>query len=387
MVVPWLENLAWKYAEVGKQIATHDFCKWLPIPDIGLQSRADKRCGTVQHPAMHVVCPHCQAAYQLERVDEGTILVCHRCGTEFDFGQPPEGAGSIGEEHSGQHDNEEHLPLFSTNSTSRESVHDDNAEAPFSDVIDGTLADPDENEGMNAELEHQTELTDPDQSTEASDQIVLEETSPVVQEESPPDAEDSGKETAEPAISGKGTPEDEDAPLPPPHRASVRIMPWLLTIMLVIAAVGFWFKHDVWLDDPWLRSVLINVGLPVEVRDKDWRIQPGSIRAQWVKRDNGSQIMVIEGRVKNLLQCELAPPAIRFSIFARDDPEHLLLQRELPISQPPLMVTIRRIPYIVPPEDRVPVSALGDRGFVLVLEGLPKNAGDFTLTPVSRGRI
>jgi len=29
MVVPCLEDSAWKYAEVGKQIAAHDFCKWL----------------------------------------------------------------------------------------------------------------------------------------------------------------------------------------------------------------------------------------------------------------------------------------------------------------------------------------------------------------------
>jgi len=29
MVEPWLENPTWKYAEVGKKIAGHDFCKWL----------------------------------------------------------------------------------------------------------------------------------------------------------------------------------------------------------------------------------------------------------------------------------------------------------------------------------------------------------------------
>jgi hypothetical protein len=31
MVVPWRENPAWKYAKVGKQIAAHDFCKWLSV--------------------------------------------------------------------------------------------------------------------------------------------------------------------------------------------------------------------------------------------------------------------------------------------------------------------------------------------------------------------
>ncbi|MDQ6958070.1 MAG: hypothetical protein Q9M24_03035, partial [Mariprofundaceae bacterium] len=348
-----------------------------------LQSRADKRCGTVQHRAMHVVCPHCQAAYQLEGVDEGTILICHRCGTEFGFGQPPDNARAIGDEHPDKNENEEYLPLFSADPTSRESAPDDK-ETSFEGIIDGILADPDDNKVISTDPEPETELTVPDQSTEDPDRMVSEETSSVDQRELSSDTEEPGKETTEPASAMEEAPEDEDA-LPPPPRANVRIMPWLLTIMLLIATAGFWSRHDAWLDDPWLRSVLINVGLPVKVRDKDWHIQPESIRAQWVKREDGSQVLVIEGRVKNLLQCELAPPAIRFSIFVKNDPEHMLLQRELPVSQPPLMVAIRRTPYIVPPEDHVPVTALGDRGFVLVLEGLPKNAGDFTLTPIARG--
>lgn len=179
---------------------------------------------------------------------------------------------------------------------------------------------------------------------------------------------------------------DEDIPLPPP-RANARIMPWLLTVILLITAIGLWSRYDAWLDNSWLRSVLINIGLPVEVRDKDWHIQPESVQAQWVKRNDGSQVLLIEGRVKNLLQCELNPPAIHVSISANDNPKHLLLQRELTISQPPLMVTVRSAPYVAPPEDTLPVTALGDRGFVLVLQGLPKNAGDFTLTPVARGGI
>ncbi len=48
------------------------------------------------------------------------------------------------------------------------------------------------------------------------------------------------------------------------------------------------------------------------------------------------------------------------------------------------MRDIRHVPYVTPPEDRVHVTALGDRGFVLVLEGLSKDAGDFTLSPIVR---
>ncbi len=181
--------------------------------------------------------------------------------------------------------------------------------------------------------------------------------------------------------------DNEETPLPPPPRSAPRIMPWLLTILLIITATGIWVNHDAWLDNPWLRSVLINMGLPIEVRDKDWRIQSESVHAQWIKRDDGSQILVIEGRVKNLLQCELHLPAIHISIFANNNPRHLLLQRELPITQPPLQITIHSSPYITPPEDHLPVTASGDRGFVLVLDGLPKNAGDFTLSPTARGGV
>ncbi|MDQ6959460.1 MAG: hypothetical protein Q9M27_00400, partial [Mariprofundaceae bacterium] len=230
---------------------------------------------------MRIVCPHCQTVYQLDGVAEGAILVCHRCRTEFSYGQPEK---------------------------------------------------------------------------------------------------DTEQETVKPLIPAEEMHADKHLASPSPPRARVRIMPWLLSIVLLTTVAGFWFNHDVWLDDPWLRSVLINTGLPLEVRDKDWRIQPGSVRAQWVKRNDGSRVLAIEGRVKNLLQCEITPPAIHFSIFSRDNPKHLLLERKLLISQPPLMSDIRHAPYVAPPEDRVPVSALGDRGFILLLEGLPENAGDFTLS-------
>jgi len=230
---------------------------------------------------MRVVCPYCETTYQIEGVDEETILVCHLCGAEFDANQQPE------------------------------------------------------------------------------------------------DIQGSAE-----------TSSDEETPLlPPPPRTTPHIMPWLLSILLIVTATGIWVRHDAWLDNPWLRSVLINIGLPIEVRDKDWHIQSESVHAQWVKRDDGSQVLVIEGRVKNLLQCELHLPAIHINIFANNNPKHLLLQRELPISQPPLMVTIHSTPYIAPPEDHLPVTALGDRGFTLVLKGLPKNAGDFTLSPIARGGV
>ncbi len=245
----------------------------------------DRHCqlfrGTVHYPAMLTICPHCQAAYKLGKIDEGTILVCHRCGTEFSPGQ--------------------------------------------------------------------TEDTTTGQSL----------------------------------ASAKETHVNEQPLSPPPPHTKAHIMPWLLTIILLVTVAGIWSGHDTWMNSPWLRSVLINTGLPLEVRNRDWRIQPGSVQAQWIKRNDGSLILVIEGRVKNLLQCELIPPAIHFSIFTRNDPKHLLLERNLLISQLPLTDDIRRVPYVTPPEDRVPVTALGELSFVLVLANMPKSAGDFTLSAIA----
>jgi len=287
---------------------------------------------------MHIVCPHCQAAYQLEDVDESAILVCHRCGAEFGFGQPPEDAEAVCPPRPNSTEDDV-LPLFSAHSAIGEEALNDNPEPAKTTKTTKT-----------------TSLT----------------------------ADDPVEKVMDPPISAKGASDDESPSLPPPPRAKARVMPWLLTVILLIAAAGFWFKHDAWLDDPWLRSVLLNVGLPVEVRDKDWRIQPESVRAQWVKRNDGSQVLVIEGRVKNLLQSEIPPPFIHVSIFDKDNPKHLLIERELPILQPPLMPVIRHSPYVAPPEDHIPVRASGDLGFVLVLENLPKNTGEFTLTAIAK---
>ena len=155
-------------------------------------------------------------------------------------------------------------------------------------------------------------------------------------------------------------------------------------MFLVIAGLGLWTQRDAWLDDPKARATLINLGLPLAIRDKDWRIPPASVHAEWVRRDDGSQVLVIEGKVENRLEAELPPPYIHVTVFDRMRPDRALVERTLPITEPPLMATIRRAPFAPPPEDALPVAPLGERGFVLVLEGLPDNAGEFALSPAAR---
>jgi len=318
---------------------------------------------------MRVVCPHCQAAYQLEQTAEDAILVCHRCGTEFSHSQLPGGTGAMVEPRPDRIEEDSIAPPEAEAGAAEEAPPEDYPEAASDAVAEDGLIDETETEIETAEVGFEEILVETDMATHGPVRIIPADVAQATHE---------APRTQEIA-------EENDTTLPPPPHKKVRIMPWLFAVILFIAAAGFGFKYEAWLDDPWLRSVLINVGAPLEIRDKDWRILPGSVQAQWVKRSDGSQVLVVKGRVKNLLRCEIPLPTIRFSIFARNDPAHLLIEREFLISQPPLSEAIRRAPYLPPPEDQVPVTAMGDRDFVLVLQHLPEKSGDFTLAPVARG--
>ena len=169
----------------------------------------------------------------------------------------------------------------------------------------------------------------------------------------------------------------------PPARKEIRIWPWLVVILLIISGVGFWYKQDAWLDHPWVRSVLINLHLPVTVRDKDWVIVPESVQGNWLKRDDGSQVLIIQGRIENLLYCELSPPKILVRFFDESGITESLEERIMSITEPPSMEKVKHAPFVTPGLDRVAVEAQGQRGFFLVLESLPEQAADFTLNPVA----
>jgi len=305
---------------------------------------ADKPASSRQYARMRILCPHCQAIYQLPEVDADTLLVCHRCNTEF----------RIGNEAANVQNDESTPDLFVASVKAVEP--EQTAAAP----------PPQEQAEKPVQIPPQPTETAPEPEPEKATEILA---------ESPPPVSDSD-ETVED--------DNEETPLAPPPRSKARIMPWLLTMLIVIAGSGFWFNHEAWLDDPWLRSVLLNIGAPIQVRDKDWLITPESIDATWIKRSQNDTVLVITGEVVNRLQSELPPPAIHFTLYARDNPDAQILERDLTITRPPLMQAIRQTPFTPPPRDTTPVSALGKRGFVLVLENMPQNSGNFTLSPTIR---
>jgi hypothetical protein len=305
---------------------------------------------------MHITCPHCSATYEVGPVIKNALLVCYRCHTEFTVDETLVEAKN---EPPATPEQEESLPLFEHAETSH----------------------PEESEA--------------DESSEKQprEKPVSEEKARAPEPERAPEKEVVSKTVAdielagirEPAGGPETTEEDDKAPLPPARKSAV-IWPWLIFILLVIGGSGVWYKQDIWLDHPWVRSVLINMHLPVEVRDKDWRIVPESVHGQWLTRDDQSRILMIEGRVANRLYCELLPPQIQVHFFDDSGLDQVLGKITLAITEPPGIEQVKHAPFEMPDIDRIPVEAQGERGFFLVLDSLPERTADFTLTAVANSR-
>lgn len=246
---------------------------------------------------MRIACPHCQATYRLSDISPGTILVCHRCNTEFVVTTPELETGAPPAKSDDQ------LHLFGRT-------------------------------GSNSSVSAR--------SPDADMQQPLEESAA-------------------------------------PVRRNVKIWPWLVSTLLLVTLSGFLVQKDAWLDNPWLRSTLINLGLPVEVRNKDWLVRPETVQAQWLKRTDGSRVLVIEGRLVNQLSCELPLPQLVLDFYADDAPDKIVKTELVTVTLPPSMQTIRHAPYRAPAVDDVPVAARGERGFLVVLDSVPPRIADFTI--------
>lgn len=325
---------------------------------------------------MRISCPQCKASYEVGTVIRNAVLVCHRCHTEFSMDQSqPET-----KEKEAVRDSEKSLPLFE--SVSQRKATADSPQQP--EPVTPAATEDDVPSFLAGEHEYAA--------------LIRREAMPFPQ---PPVKGESGRlrppitekpEIQEPDTSSApdNTPhiqlraEDEVGVAPTaPYRSNVEIWPWLIVMLLVIGSVGFWYKKDAWLDDPWFRSVLINLHLPVEVRDRDWFIIPSSVQGHWLERDDGSQVLIIEGRIENLLYCDLAPPKILVRFFDDTGITESLGEKLMAITEPPSMEQIRHAPFKLPDSDKIDIESQGQRGFFLVVENLPERTADFTLSPVA----
>jgi len=169
-----------------------------------------------------------------------------------------------------------------------------------------------------------------------------------------------------------------------PERTSVRLLPWLMIMLTLIAAAGFWLQYDAWMDNRWFRSTAINLGINLQMRDKDWQILPGSVRPNWITRTDGSKALTIKGEIQNLLSSDMLAPNIELTFFSNIAPDQILKSQQLAFRHPPSELVMLQSPYQTPNRDNKPIPALGKREFLFLIDALPQGIGDFSLKVKTR---
>lgn len=169
-----------------------------------------------------------------------------------------------------------------------------------------------------------------------------------------------------------------------PERRPVRLLPWFVVMLLLIAASVLWWQYDTWIEQRWFRSSVINLGIPLPQRDQDWCIPPASVHSRWMRRTDGSKVLLVQGQVNNLLSSAMLPPNIEMVFFSKSAPDQRMDSLLLDFTYPPSRQVMMQTPYQIPNVDNNPIKALATRKFMFLIDALPLKWGDFSLNVRSR---
>jgi len=263
---------------------------------------------------MLVSCPQCKAKYQLATTINNAILVCHRCGTEFHTEQAERKSNYVDHEAS-LFEYSKDLDAYKTSQPAIPSSNNQSASAPE----DAPLQQPQTTATIELPLEH-----------------------------------------------------------PLPKRNRTHIWHWFILVLMCFSMLGIWYHQTQWLEQPWMRSLMMNMKFSITPKPADWAIAKDRLHSQWIDRQDHSRVLFIDGYIQNRLLSKQMPPAIHIRFF--DMPNSRAIQtRTIAITEPPSLPTIRHAPYIAPAIDQIPIHAGGQRAFALILENIPKQARAFSI--------
>jgi len=153
---------------------------------------------------------------------------------------------------------------------------------------------------------------------------------------------------------------------------------WLwMSLILVALTVGGVVNHwQLWSHHGVFRGYQLQVQTDAPVLDSDWQVEPDSVFSQWLKREDGSLVLIVEGEVRNRLSIPLPPPEIKITFITQTGQNDKVIQ---PITEPASIERLKASPYISPAVDKTAVFPLGSRGFILVLEDVPLSTQNIIL--------
>ncbi|MDX8396621.1 MAG: hypothetical protein R8K22_09425 [Mariprofundaceae bacterium] len=316
--------------------------------DAPCQHTADKRMIRHQHGGMRIVCPHCQATYQIDTLIRNAMLVCHRCKNEFDLKDP---SSTAYPEPSEDMPRDTALPLFEAR---QQTSPPENQPSPYEDAPD-KITEQVRSETTSHKIEDE-EVIIPLHELEENVDIQHDSVAPNIEDE---------------------------FPMAPSHKNTV-IWPWLVLILLSIGGTGIWQNQEVWLNHHWTRSALLNLYIPIDLRHSDWKINRSKLESQWIEREDGSKALLITGRIENLLYASLQPPTIHIKLFEYPSDTSPVWQESRQLSKPPTMEQLKHIPFQPLEEDRILIKARAQRGFIFLIESTPAHSAHFTLEVVDK---
>jgi len=163
-----------------------------------------------------------------------------------------------------------------------------------------------------------------------------------------------------------------------PKRRKARIWPWLTTVLLIIMGLGIQYNQDTWLQQTWVRNILIQLHYPLKMQANDWSMLRQQTHRQWITRQNGSKILMFTGVLRNNLSAPQRPPqlTIQFYDTANTAPTQSIT---LPFTLQPSLPQIHHAPYVMPAQDNTPIPAHSQRTFTLVLEHVPEQSREFSV--------
>ncbi len=301
--------------------------------------------------SINITCPACGTGYRLQQ--QSTLVLCQCSACQHEFYLDVDG---------------QLLPAQTA--PAPEAAAEEAVSTPQDAYFDLNLSELSDAGILEPEAERETTTDEAATSEPASEPEPEDsEISTTVDEATiSPSAEPSPVEDDEKNAPVTAPTAEEQATIAPPKRRKHRIWPWLLVLLLALAAAGLWVQREAWIHHPVVRSVLLKTGLSHLASESDWWVDEQNITMHWERAGEGQpQVLVFEGQVENRLRLPLPLP--RFEAVFADAPEqpHILHS----VASQHLDEAIAANGQLKPEwYDQRPVAAGESRHFILVLHGL-----------------
>jgi len=146
------------------------------------------------------------------------------------------------------------------------------------------------------------------------------------------------------------------------------ILSWMILVLILLSVAGIAVQWQHWQWHGLTRAINLETDNTQLILDRDWHILPETVRSQWLTRDDQSTVLIVSGEVASLVYTAMPVPDIKITFMTQTGENQEVIQA---ITEPADMPTLSSAPFISPPVDIIPIPALGQRGFLLLIENVP----------------